>query len=125
MTLEEIKHEFLTKQPSIYECEHCPNRGIRLRKCSDDHDCEWAKAMMAIANILEDKPCGKCKYNPPLNKWPCKECDPKTRDKLEPCGTLQELTFKTGYDAGYIAGVKAYRAFVEMDEEEKNEDSTL
>ena len=61
MTREEIKQEFITKQPSINECESCPNKGIRLWKCAELHGCKWAQAMMEIAKMLESEPCDDCK----------------------------------------------------------------
>ena len=60
MTREEVKQEFTTKQPSINECEFCPNKGIRLWKCAELHGCKWAQAMMEIAKMLEAEPCDDC-----------------------------------------------------------------
>lgn len=60
MTREEVKQEFITKQPSINECESCPNKGIRLWKCAELHGCKWAQAMMEIAKMLESEPCKNC-----------------------------------------------------------------
>lgn len=60
MTREEVKQEFITKQPSINECESCPNKGIRLWKCAELHGCKWAQAMMEIAKMLESEPCEDC-----------------------------------------------------------------
>ncbi len=60
MTREEVKQEFITKQPSINECEFCPNKGIRLWKCAEVHGCKWAQAMMEIAKMLESEPCEDC-----------------------------------------------------------------
>lgn len=58
-------------------------------------------------------------------EWPADSLTEEEVREAEKEGLALVRAYKDGYDAGYIAGVKAYRAFVELDEEEKNEDSTL
>ena len=58
-------------------------------------------------------------------EWPADSLTEEEVREAEKEGLALVRAYKDGYDAGYIAGVKAYRAFVELEEEEKNEDSTL